>query len=187
MTTVKVWLTSCWILHNLILDQRPAWPGSVVANIVESNGQQKLAIGSLRTDQDRRSGKSVSSGGSANHTNALTFPHIPTTRRWLRCFEMIMAQAVNRFPALEVTREPQFAPKPEVHRYPLSCGGPQADRVDFFVYPAANIRGPFSPLKWRGVMDGLITWIVQIALRQQISHSTKFITEQQVLAAEVSI
>ncbi|KAL8679876.1 MAG: hypothetical protein Q9186_003896 [Xanthomendoza sp. 1 TL-2023] len=179
LTPVKTGLTFVTILDKMA--SAPRWPTHVRAIMSEGVGEQEIKLGRIDIDNDPEASKSVATDRGANNPIAQILRH-----RWLRCLVTTTTLPLARSPQGFVTDHPKFSPKPEVSKYSLSCGNQgAADRIDLFIYPAAN-RGSPQQLTWRDMMRWLIIWIARFAADMDEGRSAGY-TVEGVLLAEISV
>ncbi|KAL8924897.1 MAG: hypothetical protein Q9208_003780 [Pyrenodesmia sp. 3 TL-2023] len=188
LTPVKIGLASCWIMNSML--QLDRWPGHVLAVIFEGPHQQKQDIGSISIDHrpfilESDSASPVANGSSSS--SGFSPPaNIRTVQRWLRCFQTALHLPLVHSPQDRVTDDPSYSPKAEAHRYASLCGtAGVADRLDLFIYPAANAGSP-QQLTWQKLMTFLLHWIIKVARNRETGTLTKF-EEDGVLVAEIAV
>lgn len=181
LTPEKVGLTYCWMLFSML--QLDRWP-SHTATVIKEYTQQ---IGAIDITIEPIAGApSVPDNSGVNITNDLLNSDFKREQRWARCFLAAFQLPIIHYPAQLVTTDPHFAPRPGIQKYPFSCGTPEfADRVDLFIYPAANAGSP-TQLTWDAMARNLITWLTQVASRQDAARSFQMF-QSNVLVAEVSM
>ncbi|KAL8645416.1 MAG: hypothetical protein Q9226_007313 [Calogaya cf. arnoldii] len=156
------------------------WPGHITTRIIESNPRPSPYTDQIGT-VDITNIPIAEDTVSANNLTALE--NVQWSKRWLNCFQNLQILGLPQRPHDLVTADPQFSPKPEVHKYSFPCGNPGvADRVDLFIYPTANAGGA-SQLYWGDVLFGLQNWLLKVAQgtdggsSMQISRSGKLVAE----------
>lgn len=186
LTPQKIGLTYCWMLYSIL--QLDRWPGHARAVISEQrrDEQQKQQIGVIDVDNDLSVREPVSASPGANVTGELSIPEFQEAQRWARCFLTTLQLPIVHSPAQRVTDDPTFSPRPGVqkHSFPCRTAG-VADRLDLFIYPAANAGSPHE-LTWEGMIRSLITWNTRYAAGQEGGRSTQ-IVRNGVLIAEISV
>lgn len=162
--------------------QLDRWP-SHTASVIKEQAQQ---IGAIDITTEPRNEEPVPTSSSVNITGDFSDPDFRRQQRWARCFLTTLQLPIVHFPALPVTSDPYFAPRPGIPKYPFPCRSPGfADRVDLFIYPAANVGSP-TQLTWDGMARNLINWMTQVAGDQVRTRSFKMF-QSNVLVAEVSM
>ncbi|KAI4236341.1 MAG: hypothetical protein L6R40_006180 [Gallowayella cf. fulva] len=182
LTPVKVGLGYCWILNGLT--QQQLWPGHIRAILYEGIDQQKKWIGSMNVDHDGEVAGTDPAGRDTDGNSGLSSPGTP--QRWLKCFQKVMLLSVVHSPLDRVTDTPVLSPKPVAHKYSWPCGSVGvADRVDFFIYPAANAGSPHQ-LTWEKLMSQLVPWLIRVASDRDRAGLVQF-HENGVLLAEMTV
>ncbi|KAL8935776.1 MAG: hypothetical protein Q9216_005262 [Gyalolechia sp. 2 TL-2023] len=180
LTPQKLGLTYCWMLYTLL--QLEQWPGHTRAVINE----QRQQIGVIDIDNERRVGKPASASPGVATVGDLSNPWSQLAHRWARCLLTVLQLPITHAPQQAVTNDPQFAPKPGIPKYSFPCRTPGlADRLDLFIYPAANAGSP-TQLTWEGMIRSLITWTTRVAAGEDGGASTKIVSHN-VLIAEISV
>ncbi|KAL8748332.1 MAG: hypothetical protein Q9184_007386, partial [Pyrenodesmia sp. 2 TL-2023] len=192
LTPVKIGLASCWIMHDML--QLDRWPGHTLAVIFEGVNQQRREIGFISIENrplilgpDPADPVLNSSSSSSSSSTQFSPPQdIRRVQRWLRCFRTVVQFSIVHSPQDRVTDDPSISPKPEAYKYPFPCGtAGVADRLDLFIYPAANAGSP-QQLTWQKLMSFLLHWIIKVARNQEGGKLTRFV-EDGVLVAEISV
>ncbi|KAL9596529.1 MAG: hypothetical protein Q9219_005750 [cf. Caloplaca sp. 3 TL-2023] len=182
LTAQKLATATYFTFHGLIRLNR--WPGYAITKIFEGDTQpppQTNQIGTLEIQNTPSRDNAAPASGVGAFLGDL-----PTTQRWLRCYEKIMAIALPKKSFDRVTDDVRFLAKPEVHRYSFPCesfGRP--DRVDLFIYPTAN-AGSTSQLDWQRLFESMTIWLIEVAQGRDGGSSTRILTSNR-LVAEISI